>query len=313
MYVYKLLRVVICTLTISTAVIAQAEDASAIFEVQKVTDNVFALVGPLSDRSPENLSNNATYGVVVTSEGVVLIDSGGTYQGARHIHETIEALTNKPIKIVINTNSQDHRWLGNDYFRQQGARIIAHHKTVEDQKARLNDQLIRLANTVGEKGLEGTQAAYADEVFDDELDITLGETTLKLFHAGQAHTPADIFVWLPTEKVMFTGDIVYTERILSVRPYSHSGSWLTAFDNMAALEPEYIVPGHGHVTTLERAREDTYSYLRFLRDTVAKFMEDGGDIADVGTLDQSKYSYLANYEFLKGRNAQQVFQELEWE
>jgi glyoxylase-like metal-dependent hydrolase (beta-lactamase superfamily II) len=112
---------------------------------------------------------------------------------------------------------------------------------------------------------------------------------------------------------MFSGDIVYTERMLSVRSYSHSGSWLTAFDTMAAFQPEYIVPGHGHVTTLEKAREDTYSYLRFLRDTVTEFMDSGGDIADVGMLDQSKYSYLANYEFLKGRNAQQVFQELEWE
>ena len=310
---YRVLRIIILGLTISAATSAWAGNTSDIFEVQKVRDNVYALVGPLGDRSPENLSNNATYGVVITPEGVVLIDSGGTYQGAQRIHEAIRSLTEIPVKIVINTNSQDHRWLGNDYFRHQGARIIAHRKTVEDQKANLNDKLTRLANTVGEKGLEGTQAAYADEVFVDTLDITLGETTLQLIHVGPAHTPADVIVWLPNKKVMFSGDVVYTERMLSVRSYSNSGLWLKAFDTMAAFEPEYIVPGHGHVTVLEKAREDTYSYLRFLRETVAEFMESGGDIADIGTLDQSKYSYLANYELLKGRNAQQVFQELEWE
>ena len=82
---------------------------------------------------------------------------------------------------------------------------------------------------------------------------------------------------------------------------------------MEAFNPEYIVPGHGHVTTLDKARKDTYSYLRFLRQSVADFMDSGGDIADIRSIDQSKFSYLVNYEFLKGRNAQQVFEELEWE
>lgn len=310
---YRLFQALIWGLAVSAGITAQAQETSTTFEVQKVIDNVFALVGPLNDRSPKNLSNNATYGVVVTSEGVVLIDSGGTYQGAKRIHETIRSLTRAPVKIVINTNSQDHRWLGNDYFRQQGATIITHRKTVEDQESRLNDQLIRLANTVGEKGLEGTRAAYADEVFDDKLEIMLGDTTLQLFHVGQAHTPADVIVWLPSEEVMFTGDIVYTERMLSVRPYSNSRSWITAFETMAALEPKYVIPGHGHVTTLESAKKDTHDYLRFLRDKVSEFMEEGGDMADIGRLDQSMFSYLENYDFLAGRNAQQVYQELEWE
>ncbi len=101
--------------------------------------------------------------------------------------------------------------------------------------------------------------------------------------------------------------------MLSVRPYSHSGSWIKAFEVMADFEAEHIVPGHGHVTTLDTARKDTYSYLRFLREAVAEFMDEGGDIADIGQLDQSAFSYLVNYEFLKGRNAQQVYEELEWE
>ncbi|MGD8631335.1 MAG: MBL fold metallo-hydrolase [Gammaproteobacteria bacterium] len=310
---YRLLRVLARGLLVAAAVVAQAQAASGYFEVQKVTNNVFALVGPLGDRAPENLGNNATYGVVITPEGVVLIDSGGTWQGARRIHETIRSITDIPVRIVVNTNSQDHRWLGNDYFRRQGARIIAQHKMVEDQQARLDDLLVRLINTVGDRGLAGTQAAYADEVFEDSLDITLGGTMLQLVHAGQAHTPADVFVWLPNEKVVFTGDIVYTERMLSVRPYSHSGSWITAFETLAALAPEYVVPGHGHVTTLDKARRDTHAYLQFLRTAVAEFMDGGGDLADIGKIDQSAYSDLLNYELLNGRNAQQVYQELEWE
>ena len=297
----------------ATPVTEQTGRTSEGLEVQRVTDNAFALVGPLGNRTPGNLGNNATYGAVVTSEGVILIDSGGTYKGAQRLHETIRTITAKPIRIVINTNSQDHRWLGNDYFRRQGARIIAHRKTVEDQKARLENLLSRLATTVGESGLEGTEAAYADEVFENKYDVVLGKTKLELHYAGQAHTPADVFVWLPEDRLMFSGDIVYVERMLSVGSYSHSGSWIKAFEAMADFEPERIVPGHGHVTTLDLARKDTDSYLRFLREAVAEFMDGGGDIADIGQLDQSAFSYLLNFEFLKGRNAQQVYEELEWE
>ncbi len=283
------------------------------FEVLKVADNIFALVGPLGGREPENLANNATYGVVVTSEGVIVINTGGTYKGAERIYNIIRNITDKPVKIVINTDAQYHSWLGNGYFRSQGAKIVAHRNAVEDQKARLNDQLLLLERDLGESALEGTQAAYADEVFDDKLDITLGDTALELYSAGPAHTPADVFVWFPAGKLIFAGHIIYVERMLSIRSYSNSGSWIKAFEVVAGFEPRQIVPGHGHPATLETARKDTYGYLRFLREAVADFMDAGGDIADIGRIDQSAYSYLVNYETLKGRNAQQVYQELEWE
>lgn len=292
---------------------AVPQDGGFGFEVEKIDDHLYALVGPLTDRTPENLSNNATYGVIVTAEGVVLVDAGGTYQGARRIHRAVQSLTDQPIKIVINTNSQDHRWLGNGYFKQIGARIIAHRGTVEDQKARLNDMLLRLSNTVGDAGMEGTVEAYADEVFEDRTELKLGGVKLELYPMGQAHTRSDIVVWLPQERVLFSGDIVYTERMLSVRPYSNSGSWLRAFEQMAAFNPGRIVPGHGHVTQLATARKDTYSYLQFLREAVRDLMDGGGDMTDLTSIDQSAFAYLKNYEVLKGRNAQQVYQELEWE
>jgi len=121
----NMLRVLLSGILASFATTVQAADISGNLEVQKVTDNVFTLVGLPGDRTPENLSNNATYGVVITPEGVVLINSGGTFQGAQRIHKSIRSITKMPVKVVINTNSQDHRWLGNDYFRRHGARIIA--------------------------------------------------------------------------------------------------------------------------------------------------------------------------------------------
>jgi glyoxylase-like metal-dependent hydrolase (beta-lactamase superfamily II) len=287
--------------------------ANETLNINKVTDNVYAIVGELGNRSPENLGNNATFGLVLTSKDVVLIDSGGTYQGAKALHEVIKSITDRPVTLVINTGGQDHRWLGNGYFKAQGARIIASANAVEDQKARTQDQFARLANLVGDDGLSGTDTVYAEQTFDNHLTVTSGDVTFEIFHTGQAHTAGDSFVWLPQKKVMFTGDIVYTQRMLGVGSQSNSKSWIEVYQAMAAHKPAHIVPGHGQATELSKAKADTYDYLVFLRESVSAFMEEGGDISEVGSIDQSKFDYLQNYKTLAGRNAQQVFSELEWE
>mgnify|MGYP002713040452 CR=1 FL=1 len=287
--------------------------AAADLVLQKVTEDVYAIVGDLGNRTAENLGNNATFGFVVTPAGVVLIDSGGTYQGAQQLHAVIKRVTDKPVITVINTGGQDHRWMGNGYFSQQGAKIMAHHKAVADQQARSRDQFIAQANLVGEKGLAGTEAKHADEPYGDETRFVSGGVEFEIYHAGQAHTPGDSYVWLPKQRVMFTGDIVYTERMLGVGSQSNSRSWIKVYESMAAFSPDVVVPGHGHPATLAKADADTYGYLKFLRASVGEFFENGGDISQIGTIDQSRYAYLLNHETLAGRNAQQVYSELEWE
>lgn len=295
------------------ATITVMANASETMRLQKVNDYVYALVGPFGNRTPENLGNNSTSGFVVTEEGVVLIDSGGTYQGATAIEALIKQVTDKPVKVVINSGGQDHRWLGNGYFKERGAHIIASQAAVEDQKTRTQDQLFMLGNLVGVEGLKGTEPTYADETFEKTKHFTLGGVAFELNHVGPAHTPGDSLVWLPEQRVVFSGDVVYIGRMLGVMPHSSSRHWLEAFDAMAALEPETIIPGHGSATDLAQAGKDTRDYLSFLRESVEKFMDDGGDISRIGSLDQSRFSHLADYETLKGRNAQQVYQEMEWE
>lgn len=290
-----------------------AKKAETDLKIIKVTTNVYAIVGSLGNRSKQNLGNNATFGVVVTREGVVLIDPGATYEGAAKIHKLIKTVTTQPVKIVINSGGQDHRWLGNDYFKKKGASIIANKEAVKDQKHRVQDQFFRLGTLMDEKSLKATSPVYADKIFDTQYKFSLGGIEFEVIHAGQAHTPGDSFIWLPRRKVVFTGDIVYTQRMLSVTGHSNSKSWLKAFDAFAVLKPKYVIPGHGMPTTLAVATNDTYNYLFFLRTLLSEFIEAGGGIENVGKLDQSKYSYLYNYTGLKGRNAQQVFQELEFE
>lgn len=310
-YYVKTLKPLSTLLLLST--LCQASWAIEELTLQKVTSNIYAIVGELGNRTAENLGNNATFGFVVTADGVVLIDPGGTYLGAQEIDLLVKTVTDKPVVTVINTGGQDHRWLGNGYFKQLGAEIIASEEAVNDQKARTQDQFFMLGNLVGDKGLVGTEAVYADKTFTDKLELIQGDTTFVIYHVGQAHTPGDSFIWLPKEEVMFTGDIVYVERMLGVGTQSNSKSWVDVYQAMAAYKPQHLIPGHGRATNLQQANKDTYDYLVFLRNSVSEFMENGGDITDIGSVDQSEYSYLFNHEALAGRNAQQVYTEIEWE
>ena len=287
--------------------------AAPVLKTEQIAEDVFALVGPTTNRDPQNLGNNANFGVVVTREGVVLIDPGATRKGAQMIHEAVRAITDEPIRVVINTGGQDHRWLGNGYFKELGAHIVANENAVDDQKARVQDQLISLTDLVGSDGLAGTEPVYADETFAERKDMTVGGTSIEIHHAGHAHTPGDSFVWLPVHRIMFTGDIVYTDRMLGIGPQSAHLSWISAFEAMAVRKPEVVVGGHGMPADLARATADSYDYLVFLRQAVQTFMDNGHGMEEIGMIDQSRFNYLENFDSLKGRNAQRVFEELEWE
>jgi len=282
-------------------------------EVQKVTNNIYAVVGDINQRSPKNLGNNATFGFVITKKGVVLIDSGGSYNGAKKIHQAIQTITNKKVILVINTGGQDHRWLGNGYFKKQGAHIIASKASVNDQKKRANHQLGFLEGLVGKKGMANTNETYADETFVTKHEFKIGGMQFKLHNPGPAHTPGDTYVWLPQQKVVFTGDIVYVERILAVGSVSNSKGWIQSFEKITALKPSYVVPGHGHVTNLKQATADTYNYLVELRQGVSMLIDQGFGLDAVSRIEQSKFSYLKFYNELYGRNAHQVYQKMEWE
>lgn len=296
---------VLVALTLATPALAELRSLP-------VADGVWAMVGDKGQRSPENLGNNATFGLIETDAGAVLIDAGGSYRGAEQLHAAIRNLTDRPVTLVINTGGQDHRWIGNGYWTEQGARIVAAEAAVEDQKARASMQMTMLSQLIGE-GLAGTEPVYASETFADRLQLMVGGRSIEIVQPAPAHTPGDAFVWLPEERVVFAGDIVFTERLLGVLDFSSSAGWLEAFDAMAARAPLHVVPGHGDPTTLERARADTYDYLVNLRDRMRAHIDTGGDIIGSVEVDQAAFSHLEQFDTLAGRNAQAVFQQMEWE
>jgi glyoxylase-like metal-dependent hydrolase (beta-lactamase superfamily II) len=154
---------------------------------------------------------------------------------------------------------------------------------------------------------------YADETFVEQKLLSIGDTRIEIHHAGHAHTPGDSFVWLPEHGIIFSGDIVYMDRMLGVGSQSAHLSWIAAFEAMAARQPEIVVGGHGRPADLAKANADSYDYLVFLRAAVQAFMDEGHGMEEIGKIDQSRFAYLENFDSLSGRNAQRVYEELEWE
>ena len=286
--------------------------AAGTLDIQPVTDGVWAIAGEKEQRSAANLANNATFGLLETEKGAVLIDPGGSWKGAEAPREAIGTVTDQSVTYVINTGGQDHRWLGNGYWQARGAIVIASEAAVEDQQARGSMQMTGLSQLIGD-ALDGTEPSCADVTFADRHTLDLGDLKLAIVHPGAAHTPGDSFVWVPEKDTVSTVDIVYVERILGVGDQSWIGEWPAAFEAVEATGAAHVVPGHGRATTMERARVDTYDYLVNLPERIGALIEAGGGIPAAPKVDQSAFAHIEQFEALAGRNAQTAYQQMERE
>jgi glyoxylase-like metal-dependent hydrolase (beta-lactamase superfamily II) len=300
---------------VAGALAAMAGLAQALtVEFQRVAEGVYAHVGDTGARSADNEGLNANIGLVVTPAGAVLIDSGATAQSARQIRDAAARVSAQPIRWVINTGGQDHRWLGNGYFLAQGAELMAHADAVTDMRNRGNDHLQGLKATLGAKA-DGTVPTLPTRLLEGtDTRLELGGIVFEFKHRGGAHTPGDTLVWLPQQNVLFAGDVVYVDRLLGVLPVSNTRRWLDTFAVIEQLQPRVLVPGHGSVTTLATAKADTQAYLLALRAHMKKAVDDGVDVsAAVKSFDAAPFMRLRNAAELMPGNASRTYLEIERE
>jgi glyoxylase-like metal-dependent hydrolase (beta-lactamase superfamily II) len=300
---------------LAVVLVTGATAASAVeVRFERVAENLYAHIGDLGGRSMANEGLNANIGLVVTAEGAVLIDSGATFNSARDIHAAVRRVTTQPVRWVINTGGQDHRWLGNGYFAAQGAELMAHTTAVPDMRARGGDQLAALRALLG-AAADGTMPTLPTRLLTaDYTRIELGGTVFELHHRGGGHTPGDLMVWLPQAQVAFAGDTVYVDRLLAVLPVSSTRAWLEAFAMLESIAPRQVVPGHGRVTDLATARRHTRDYLQALRTHMRAAVDQGTDIsAAVKRFDLAPFAHLVNAQELHPGNASRTYLELERE
>lgn len=177
-----------------------------------LTDRVVVGLGPVQgDRA---LSNST---VVAGASATMVVDTMISEELVAPVRSAALDLGGRPVAIVLNTHGDRDHVGGNGAFPE--ARVVAHRSLAEGGVARV------------------------DEPFDAAWETDLGDLPVEVTYVGPAHSQGDSIVWLPTEGVAVTGDVVFNGLFPLVR--EDVERWLSALDRLQRLEPRHVVPGHG--------------------------------------------------------------------
>jgi len=279
---------------------------------REVIPGVWSAIGATAPPTYENSGHNNNLSFIVTSEGVVVVNAGACYQLAKALHDEIRRITDQPVRYVILENGQGHAVLGSNYWKEQGVPVIAHVDAAEEIEEGAYGLLTSMQAYNRDKA-EGTEVVLPDITFEDQYVIEMGGMRMEALYLGPGHSPGDIQVWLPEQKLVISGDMAFHQRLLPIFANTDTRAWLETYDSFLALEPDIVIPGHGVPTTIDVVTRYTRDYLVFLRGQVQILLDEGGTLADAYQIDQSAYSHLDTYEELAARNAGMVFEAMEFE
>ncbi|MCI0506136.1 MAG: MBL fold metallo-hydrolase [Gammaproteobacteria bacterium] len=282
-----------------------AKSGGAILPAPKqLTEHVYAWIGPLPGPSKENQGFRMNLLFVVGKDAVAVVDTGYTEAMAEEMLAHIKRITKVPVKYAINSNSQPHRFMGNPVFKRAGAVIIADEIAAERMARQAGNYAAAIESILELKPGTVKLPAPPDKIIKGDTELDLGGVNIKVWDFGPTHTPAELVVEVVQDKLVYTGDILYADRLLAVIEESNVKRWLEAYERLKQFGDAVFVPGHGQPGKLSTFDFPTRQYLALLLDHMNKMVEEGVDAQDaINRLDQSRFSKLANFEELAGRNA----------
>jgi len=238
--------------------------------LQEVGDGLYAYLQPDGGWGWSNA------GLVVDGERTLLVDTlydlALTEQMLQAMRRAVPAAAQ--IDTLVNTHANGDHCYGNQLVG--GARILASARTAAEMTElppAAMAALVEQAPAMGELGafflecfgafdFKGIELALPDETFDGELTVQVGGRELELIEVGPAHTRGDTLVHAPRERVLFSGDILFSQ----AHPIAWAGpvsNWVAACDRILAMDVAVIVPGHGPLAGLEAVRE-LKAYFEYL-------------------------------------------------
>lgn len=278
----------------------------------EVIPQVWSAIGATAPPNYDNSGHNNNLSFVVTGEGVIVVNGGASYLLAKALHDEIKNITSEAVVLVIDENAQGHAMLGNSYWREQSVPILAH-RSAADEWADHGHQALETMKAYNAEKADKTMVEGPTEVFDERKSISLGELQVEVLWLGLAHSPGDIIVHLPAQKLVIAGDMAFHERLLPVMSDTQTDAWLDSWERFEELDAVYVIPGHGHPTNMDQVRRYTKDYLTFMRSEVRSLLEQGGDLQDAYAIDQSQYAHLDTFNELAAKNAGRIFEQMEFE
>ena len=278
-----------------------------------VADNVYAILTPARDiPNPENLGWNSNSAFVVTKTGVLVIDTGSSETIGNALKQTIRQVTDKPVKWIVNSHAHGDHWLGNIAFKDSNPVIYAT-STVNDLTKSEGATWVENFKRLSEGATGDTPLLLPNKIIDERSELLLDETKIVLFPSGNSHSPGDLITWLPQQRVVISGDVVYSDRMPTTSA-SDITQWITMLDELQALDPAAVIPGHGDVTDVEGLRH-LHALLSGIRDEVKKGYEAG--LSDYEMLPavlenlQQFEEYYPGFKDKLGRDISHVYLQIE--
>ena len=255
----------------------------------KIMDGIYIQNAKPTPRSNSNGS------IIVTSEGVVLVDTGQTAIDNREVAEAVKKLTSQPVRFIIDTETHDDHAYGHWLFSPPA--VIINH---EGAGAEMNQAFDAKHMSDLEKqspemkaALQGFRMIPPQIEYGDKMTLRLGERTFELLNLGTTHSLANTAVWLPNERVLFAGALAVEGQISQIRPFANIPEMLAMMKMMKALNAEVVIPAHGAPTT-NKAFDFYTGYLVTLLQRVKKLMDEGKTLDQIKTaLRMPEYEKLA--------------------
>jgi glyoxylase-like metal-dependent hydrolase (beta-lactamase superfamily II) len=221
-------------------------------------------------------------GVVVGEDATLVVDTGMGRRNGERLLERVREISDKPLLLTLTHFHPEHGW-GAQAF--EGGATIVYNRVQREELEQKFRPFVELFSSFGPEIaelLEDVRLVRPQIVYDgDEAELDLGGVTVQLSYHGPAHTRGDQLVLLPSERVLFTGDLV-ENRFFPILPDedAHGSEWIALLERMEALEATTVVPGHGEVGEIALIAE-VREYLEYVRMRVNEAVANGTTLDDV--------------------------------
>jgi glyoxylase-like metal-dependent hydrolase (beta-lactamase superfamily II) len=278
-----------------------------------VAPGVYALIPSPGPATPGNQGRTNATGILLGPRGVVVIDPGPNRKSGEQLLRAIRGVTDKPVVAVILTHAHPENVLAAAVVAGARAPVIASHRTYALMQERCSECLQRLTGMTGESAMTGTTIRLPDQTVAEGItERRYGGRAVQLIHTGWGHTAGDLAVLDVESGTLFTGGLANN----GVMPDMHEArtrGWITALQQLEALEPLRVVPGEGRPGG-PGLLAATRSYLTALLERVEASYRQRGSVFDVladGELPE--YTGWTRYREAQPLNIQHVYAELEKE
>jgi quinoprotein relay system zinc metallohydrolase 2 len=280
--------------------------------VQQLAPGVFVHLGQQLALDAPGHDDIANIGFIVGSRCVAVIDTGGSMRIGRALRNAIKQRTTRPICYVINTHVHFDHVLGNAAFREDRPSFVGHWALAAAIERSRDFFLQHYADDLDQPADAG-QIIAPDRAVQHTLDLDLGGRHLHLQAWPTAHTDCDLTVLDDSSRTLWAGDLLFRDRLPALD--GSASGWLAVIDQLALLQVQRTVPGHGPVTTdLTAALDAERRYLRALIDGVREQLSQGGSMQQaIALVAAAEKPHWLLWDSTHPHNVARVYEQLEWE